>query len=160
MMNQLQSDCNFVFFSQRNFWNYKNMVEIASDTNLGFSLQIAAFSTTNRGFLWITIDVFFGKRCQYTLIGEKKTNVRAHALFLRSPMAPPLLKAFNTSRGILCLAWHEKRTEEDTMCMAGVGATTNGETLAHMYSYVFFVHLTLWPKISWDMAPLASFLSS
>lgn len=53
------------------------------------------------------------------------------------------------------MAW-----EEDTMCMAGVGATTNGETLAHMYSYVFFVHLTLWPNISWDMAPLASFLSS
>lgn len=24
------------------------------------------------------------------------------------------------------------------MCMAGVGATTNGETLAHMYSDVFF----------------------
>ena len=37
------------------------MVEIASDTNLGISLQIAAFSTTNRSFLWITIDVFLGK---------------------------------------------------------------------------------------------------
>ena len=56
-----KSDCIFVFSSQKNFWHCKNMVEIALDTNLGFSLQIAAFSTTNRGFLWITIDVFLKK---------------------------------------------------------------------------------------------------
>ena len=94
-------------------------------------MQIAAFSTANRGFFWITIDDFFENKCQQTLIGGMKNQTAESTLPL---VAPPLLKAFNTSRGIFCLACMRRGHH-----LGGMEATSHGDTFAHMCTVAVFV---------------------
>ena len=100
---------------------------------------------------------FLKKNSQNNLTREIKPECPS-PLFPQLPMAPPLLKVFNTSRGILRLAsWYARRT----------ACRWNGaykEWGNNQYSDVCF-YICCWGPIFggniwWDMAPLASFISS
>ena len=75
--------------------------------------------------------IFFENKCQQTLIGGMKNQTAESTLPL---VAPPLLKAFNTSRGIFCLACMRRGHH-----LGGMEATSHGDTFAHMCTVAVFV---------------------